>query len=177
MRSFVIYNLHQIKFYLGDQIKEDEIYSSVCRFWSQYLSGSNPMDSYLFCAIFIPSVLQIFQRALRIMFCLCFQLLTLPHQMLGICLLANTYIKTKSSFLWSLYNSFNFFSFQAHHTIVLMDEHTIFTTWCYSVRRVEFWRRNEVKVGNVVYIDHKGRARKACNKQTGQIEIFLFVQT
>jgi hypothetical protein len=34
MRSFVIYNLHQIKFYLGDQIKEDEIYSSVCRFWS-----------------------------------------------------------------------------------------------------------------------------------------------
>jgi hypothetical protein len=45
-----------------------------------------------------------------------------------------------------------------------MDEHIIFTTWCCSVRNVEFWRRNEVKVGNVVYIDHEGRARRACNK-------------
>jgi hypothetical protein len=33
MRRFVICTLYQVKFYLGDQMKEDEICSSVCRSW------------------------------------------------------------------------------------------------------------------------------------------------
>jgi hypothetical protein len=38
MKRFVIFAFHQIRFYFGEQIKEDEIYSSVCRSWSAILT-------------------------------------------------------------------------------------------------------------------------------------------